>query len=1786
MKQEFDKKNVKLSKNYKKWAYAAAATGILITGAEAVHNTEAHTILAYAALKKSSVTQFGSPINIITIDDDDPSNTNTPTGRLINSGQAETNWNTFKSAVQSSLYQMNTEFNQDLSKMQGYDSSNNTITIHITETQAYKDKAAAEKSAADKAAAEKAAADKAAADKNISSQGQNKPTSNPVTSSSGTTQKEGTNLIPVKIINVNRPLDSVTVNIANFNVDNDTQPDGDFKGTTMSNYIWNNYNHKVFIKGRGDLDSNGNIDLTKAKSGSIEIYDVQLNDVTVNFVDGSSNNISSKTLSEVRTDSQLDLTDVITDFNKQHSNMKVDPTSSYAINPDVKMNEDLTSITIPVLYVANVPVIDGNGNSTNQTIEVASPTKNMSRSDFVDALSKQGYTPADADSELPNNSNVDLTQPVNVHVVTKSSSVDAPKRQGKFTILVKNQKGNLVYSTAPKTLPFPTDASISIINLVNNILTKDLNLQVDTTNAYVKNRNIPAGYNKEQFVINVTQPTHTLTINYVDNNGKHISNPTVINDFTDSDTVSVKNQVDDLTNKGYAIELSSLSNQISPSVSQYRGGIANVYNRNENITVNSDGSYSINIKFDKAQADSTTENLTGKGYPQTFKYTDPQTGEEKTAQVVINSTSKDGQMSPADFAASAAKAGYKVDTSKLGDKDIDLTKNNVVDAEPTPKAGTVYPVNVTLNGKTVTANVTADGSAGESNPSSVSKASLISQLAKQGITVDPATVPSDSTDLSKNPTFNGTNNVTAGTVMSYPQTFNTVDANGNVVTDPTTGKPKTATLAINSSTEKMPADQYIKAIQDAGYTLSEDQKKAIEDKGTIDLTNPNALPTVTANENAKTSYKQDVTVKNADGTTSTVTLPINSSSNTMSKADFVKALVDAGYTPTQDTVNGLPNTVDLNNQDNKTSVTPNVTNESTTSYSQLVNTTDDNGNPVQKTATINSDSPTISKAEYIKEMADQGFAIDPSTIKDDPVDLSKLANSPVNAGNNNSAAKENYVKTINLVDANGNPKKDANGNQETATVNIPSSSNQMSKSDLEKALSKAGYTLSDADKASLGDTVSLDDNKPLNASSNTTNPFNAYTQTVEVKDANSNVTSKSLPINSDQPTISKADYVAKLIAAGYTPEDVAKLPDSIDLTKDTVKPTVKDNANAVTTYTQKVNVTTPDGTTKEVPVAISSTNNSMDKASFIKALADKGFTVSDPSSLSDQVALGTDKAVNATQNVAATTNYVQTINVKQSNGTTVPVKVGINSANPTMSKDAYKNALADLGYTADDSTLSDPMQLGTAITSVNVTANDNAETSHPQTLKVKQQDGTYKDVNVNINSHGDTLSKADYIKELLDLGYTSIDPSSLPDNVNLNDKNLPKVTENANVAPSYTQTIKVRKADGTTQDVTVNVNSANQKISKAAYVEALASVGYTVVDPANLPSGSDTTIDLGADNTHPVVLPNNQAHAVSLNVTNPDGSTKQVSVNVGNDGNKMSKSNLINAIAANGYKVTNPDALSDPSDLSSLPSLQAKPNASSYELDLTYTDKNANKEYKAVIKNVTPLITKQDLVKQLKDQGYTISDTSRLKDIINLDNPEDTKDLASLLAPYAPYQVNIDVAGTNDTVTIPSQTQTISKQQVIDRLKAEGYTITNPEVLKGDNVDLSNPDSYKGIVIAKIADNNNGNSTDNSGNTTNSTTGDNTTNTGKSNGSENKDNHSSKDSNKKTKKHGKKHSVIDRHGNNSGKSTTNGANKNGSLPQTGDATDQSRTAGFGLIAAIMGSILAFFGLKKRKNDDD
>lgn len=1765
MNQEFDKKNVKLSKNYKKWAYAAAATGILVTGAQAaIHNTESHTILAKAAITKTpKPAKVSFPITVITKDDDNPSNTTVP-GVVLRETAPSTTWNSYVNSVNATgFYKFvgDTTYNADISKMSGYDASTNTIVMHVRETDTYKNiqasKAAASKAAADKSSA--AASNTAAS--NANQQASNSSNGSNSQSNSSAQQSDNNKQVTLSVTNLadggNATIPLSVKGRTSLNIYNDK--DDAFNGLSFADYVHQYYGGKTLLDNQGAI-SNGEIDLSNAKNGdTISVYDLKYNDVTINFTDGNGTVISSQTLNHVAANTTPDLTDAFNAFTNAHPNMQLDSSNENVQNKSFGMNEDITSVNIPVQYVANIEKVDENGNKTNDKVRVVSSTPTMSADDFNKLLASQGYTNASSSNQA-----VDLTNPSDLNVTPSNKDDKVPSS---LLVSYTDQHGNVFFSGS---IDRKNQAPININSQFDKIKTI-FGATTVPGNVYESTGIIPAAYSKATLVLPFNVPEHNLVVNFVDNKGNVISGTTSVQKqgVTAFDLPSVSDQIKDLESKGYTLARNDFRNGIDLRSLIHLGEL----NANDQTFV-------INVKFDKAQADSTTENLTGKGYPQTFKYTDPQTGEEKTAQVVINSTSKDGQMSPADFAAAAAKAGYKVDTSKLGDKDIDLTKNNVFDAEPTPKAGTVYPVNVTVNGKTVTANVTADGSAGESNPSSVSKASLISQLAKQGITVDPTTIPSDSTDLSKNSTFSGTNNVTAGTVMSYPQTFNTVDANGNVVTDPTTGKPKTATLAINSSTEKMPADQYIKAIQDAGYTLSEDQKKAIEDKGTIDLTNPNALPTVTANENAKTSYKQDVTVKNADGTTSTVTLPINSSSNTMSKADFVKALVDAGYTPTQDTVNGLPNTVDLNNQDNKTSVTPNVTNESTTSYSQLVNTTDDNGNPVQKTATINSDSPTISKAEYIKKMADQGFAIDPSTIKDDPVDLSKLANSPVNAGNNNSAAKENYVKTINLVDANGNPKKDANGNQETATVNIPSSSNQMSKSDLEKALSKAGYTLSDADKASLGDTVSLDDNKPLNASSNTTNPSNAYTQTVEVKDANGNVTSKSLPINSDQPTISKADYVAKLIAAGYTPEDVAKLPDSIDLTKDTVKPTVKDNANAATTYTQKVNVTTPDGTTKEVPVAISSTNNSMDKASFIKALADKGFTVSDPSSLSDQVSLGTDKAVNATQNVAATTNYVQTINVKQSNGTTVPVKVGINSANPTMSKDAYKKALADLGYTADDSTLSDPMQLGTAITSVNVTANDNAETSHPQTLKVKQADGTYKDVNVNINNHGDTMSKADYIKELLDLGYTSIDPSSLPDTVNLNDKNLPKVTENANVAPSYTQTIKVRKADGTTQDVTVNVNSANQKISKAAYVEALASVGYTVVDPANLPSGSDTPIDLGADNTHPVVLPNNQAHAVSLNVTNPDGSTKQVSVNVGNDGNKMSKSDLINAIAANGYKVTNPDALSDPSDLSSLPSLQAKPNASSYELDLTYTDKNANKEYKAVIKNVTPLITKQDLVKQLKDQGYTISDTSRLKDIINLDNPEDTKDLASLLAPYAPYQVNIDVAGTNDTVTIPSQTQTISKQQVIDRLKAEGYTLTNPELLK-DTLDMTNPDDFKGMIVTK------GFASDNttSNNTTNSTT---TTDNGnnKFNGSGNKDNHSSKNSNKKTKKRGKKNNLIDNHGNNAGKSSANGSNKNGSLPQTGDATDQARTAGFGLIAAIMGSILAFFGLKRRKNNDD
>ncbi|KOY77063.1 hypothetical protein RZ71_09670 [Apilactobacillus kunkeei] len=734
-----------------------------------------------------------------------------------------------------------------------------------------------------------------------------------------------------------------------------------------------------------------------------------------------------------------------------------------------------------------------------------------------------------------------------------------------------------------------------------------------------------------------------------------------------------------------------------------------------------------------------------------------------------------------------------------------------------------------------------------------------------------------------------------------------------------------------------------------------------------------------------------------------------------------------------------------------TVATPANTNKTGEGYAMKFK--DANGNPIS--LTVNSANPTISPKELQKALADQGYTLsqdDINKLGDAPVDLTKNNGDTGLTIAPNTISSNVYPKTVSYTDANGNPK--------TATVNIKSDSPSMNVNDLAKALADQGYTLTDAEKAKLGQNTNLDSTDPIavipNADASTTK---SYPQSLTYTDGNGQTHDVSVSINSKTPTMSKDDYIKALEDKGYTLTDDQKnkLSDPVDLSSSTT-PLVIANPNAQTSYTQ----TLKDDKGNDVTVHINSDKPQISVDDYNKQLEPLGLTLS-PDSVKNIENGSIDlsktnpdyKLISSNNSNAVSKTYPQTVNVKQEDGSYKPTTVSITSATPTMSKDDYVKALKDLGYDVQNSeNIPATVDLTNANNAYKVNQPTDAPTSYQQTVVLP--DGTK--AKVNINSKSSTIDKDDLAKELAAQGYALPDNDGVTYPLDLTKDNSINVKPNAQAVTNYPQTVKVANEDGTFTNKTVFVPSANGTLSASEYVKAMLDNGYTVANPSAL---SDP-LSVAVDNVNPVVIPNASAHAVKLNVKQSDGTTKEITVNVGSQNSYLNKSDFVNAVSAQGYTISDMDSLPASIDLSAGKTYDATSNASSYTNTLNSSDGTKS----AVVKHDTPLITKQDLIKQLKDQGLNVSDTGKLNDVLNLTNSDDMKKVASLIEGFTTYKMNVGVVGTGDTISVSGNSKTISKQDFINKVEADGYKLMNPDALK-DTLDLTNPDDFKGLIIAK-----------------------------------------------------------------------------------------------------------------------
>ncbi|WP_203622137.1 LPXTG cell wall anchor domain-containing protein [Apilactobacillus nanyangensis] len=758
-----------------------------------------------------------------------------------------------------------------------------------------------------------------------------------------------------------------------------------------------------------------------------------------------------------------------------------------------------------------------------------------------------------------------------------------------------------------------------------------------------------------------------------------------------------------------------------------------------------------------------------------------------------------------------------------------------------------------------------------------------------------------------------------------------------------------------------------------------------------------------------------------------------------------------------------------------TVATPSNANKTGKGYQ--LNFTDANGNPVS--LTINSTSPTMTPDEFQSALAAQGYKLTNDEVKNlgSSVDLTN-ANTGLKV-NSNTAPENVYQKTISYTDENGNTK--------STIVNINSAYPTISSDDLAKQLAEQGYKLSNYQP---GQNIDLTSKTPIAVTLNADTTTKSYPQSLTYTDGNGQTHDVSVSINSKTSTMSKSDYINALADKGYTltEDQKNKLSDPVDLSASTT-PLVITNTNAQTSYTQ----TLKDDKGNDVTVHINSQTPQISADDYKKQLEAQGVKLLDDA----ENTIGTNSVdltnpnpgytVTTSTNANKATAYQQTVNVKQEDGSYKPTTVSITSATSTMSKADYVKALNDLGYNVqNDEDMPATVDLTNANNSYKVEQPSQAPTSYQLTVVLPNG----QSAKVNINSNSSTISKDDLSKELSALGYALPDNDSTTYPLNLNTAGSINVKPNAQPVTNYPQTVKIPNGDGTFTEKTVYIPSADPTLSSSEYVKAMLDNGYTISNPSAL----NDTVGVAANNIKPVVVPNALAHSVKLSVKQSDGSTKEITVNIGSPKASLDKSDFVNAVAEQGYTVSNMDSLPASVDLTDGRTYDATPNASGYTTTLNSSDGTKA----ATIQHDTPLITKQDLINQLKNQGLNVSDTGKLNDVLNLTNSDDMNKVASLIEGFTTYKMSLDVVGTGHSIEISGNNKTITKQDLINKIEADGYKLMNPDVL-ADTLDLSNPDNFKGLIISK-AENVSENNSSNNGtdNNANSNSNDNDANKGQS----------------------------------------------------------------------------------------
>ncbi|CAI2556803.1 hypothetical protein DY042_06915 [Apilactobacillus kunkeei] len=1727
MKQAFN--NKKLNKaTSRKWIYAAAISGVLITGVQAVKNVDNGSVDAKAA-KASTKLPSSISVNILYTDGTGNSSyisTKAYTAKLVTVNGKQVYDLTDIKNIQSAFL--------DVSRIPDYLDPNNESQYKSNDAASNADyvfQTVTRKVAEDQANGKTTSSNKGTGTTTSSNNGSN-TTENTTNTSANTSSSK---LVPVTFYNHYRPSDTATLFIDPQGRQSiDVTPNAPTENSNVPTALTgqNVYNFLTKFWHADPKSLPASISLTDYNK-KYEDYHLERPKV-INFKDAKNNVVYSQTVYGAD-DHPMTIGEVLDQFQTKYKYAEADPNNTYVKDRSISSginNDDNQAFDILVKYKMNIPI-----SGSNQTVEIKNDSSTMSDTDFKAKLAEQGYQLVDDD--IP--ATVDFSNPGSYSVKAITNSLP---------ISFVDQHNGVVYST---NLPASAiNQPISIQDILDKVAS--MGVTPDTNNSIVQNKQVPAFYNGKFVSINVTAPVHKLTIKFIDkSNGNEVVAPLEKDNVTNFESFTIADKVNELKTKNYVPELSALASGFN---SQTYDNFSESYVLNPSISVSADGTHTATIYVDSTEATTANTNKTGKGYPLSFK-----DANGNNISLTINSVNP--TMTPKEFQKALSDQGYtlsQADVDKLGSNSVDLNKSDTgLTISNNSISNNVHPIYVSYNdasGKNHTdvVNISSD------NPT-MSTDDLAKALSNQGykLTDDQKNqlgqrVNFDSLD-SRNP-IQVTTNADANVTKSYPQSLEYNDGKGNI---------QPISVSIDSSSQNMSKDAYIKALSDKGYALTDDQKNKLPD--VIDLTS-NGTTVVTAKDNPQTSHTQ--TLK--DNNNNDVIVHINSSTSTISAYEYEKQLSDQGVTLSQDSKDKIANgSVDLTDSTPGYTVTKSTDNNSAKSYPQTVNVKKSDGSYVPTSISITSGTSVISRDEYISKLKSLGYDVSNKDNIPENVDLDNNKGG-YSVEQPSSDAPISYKQMVVLPD-----------NSQVA-VYINSKTPTISRDDLVKALADQGYTLTDNGSTSytLGSTSNPISVKP-NAQAVTTHP-----QTVKIANGDGTFATKTVYIPSSNGQLTASEYFKAMSDQGYTISDPSALSDPLSVASDNINPVVVPNAVA---HSVLINV---DGQQKTINVG--SQNPYLNKSDFLNAVSAQGYTISDPNSLPSQVQLDTKTVYNAENNNPG--GYIFTFN---SSDKTKSVEISHDT--PLITKQDLIKQLQQKGFNITDSgQLNDIINLNNPDDTSKVASLIEGFSTYKMTVGVVGSGNT-----ISISSNNKTISKQDFINRVEQNGYKVMNPDVLGDKLDLTDPtnfsgliiakaenvsgdtNSNKDDSNNNESNArYAQDVKVAGSNEV-----VKVESTNKTMTKDDFVKYLASKGYKVSDASKLPATIDLTKSLDG-----IEVVSDKAQTTTNNTESNSSNSGQTNSNVSNSNesnaryaqdvkvagsnevvkvestNKtMTKDDFVKYLASKGYKVSDASKLPATIDLTksldgievvsdkvqttnnntesnSSNSGQTNSNVSnSNESNATYAQdvKVAGSNEVVKVESANKTMTKDDFVKYLASKGYKVSDASKLPATIDLTKSLDgievvsdkaqstnnnSKDKEQARKTYTQY---VKIAGSNKAIKVESANKTITKNEFIKYLAAKGYKVSDASKLPA-TIDLTK--SIKGIEVV------------------------------------------SKSSRKASKKDVKNNNNnVRNETDHRGQLNNNEGTKK--LPQTGDNTNQSRSFGFGLISIVLGFILAIFGLRRK-----